>query len=201
MGVRSLHFVLLLLVVVLSGLPGCRKPAVVRREIDRLESDLKHVDGEARRFAAFMLGKYGPAAAECVPALADSCLDMEPKVREAAVEAIGRIGVQNDKAMQSFLIANRDRSEPVRIAVAKYIWVIAPEERRVEAMNALLVSAGDGSREVRAVTVQSLAAIEPRTDEIRYCLFHMLKDQDRSIAALAREALQQESPEEAVTAD
>src|SRR4029453_3714900 len=49
-------------------------------------------EGAVRRAAASSLGAIGPEAVDAIPALAATTMDPDPSVRNATIEALGRIG-------------------------------------------------------------------------------------------------------------
>ncbi len=66
-------------------------PAATRAVVAALADALKDPDGGVRRAAASSLGAIGPEAVDAIPALAATTLDSDPSVRNATIEALGRM--------------------------------------------------------------------------------------------------------------
>lgn len=57
-----------------------------------LAETVQQKDATERRYAAQALGRFGPAAADAVPALIDALADEDGWVQSEAVRALGKIG-------------------------------------------------------------------------------------------------------------
>jgi len=67
-------------------------PATTKAVVGALADALKDPDAGVRRAAASSLGALGPVAVDALPSLAATTMDSDPTVRNATIEAMGRMG-------------------------------------------------------------------------------------------------------------
>jgi HEAT repeat protein len=92
----------------------------------------KEIDPEMRQQAAKCLGQIGPAAAtQGVPVLSEALKDPEAALREAAAEALGKLGVQGRAAVSSLLLLLDDKETTVRRTVLAALAQIGPDAKEV----------------------------------------------------------------------
>ena len=133
-----------------------------------------------RAAAARALGRLGGAS---IPALAGAIHDRHPKVREAAVEALGVIG--GPQVVPALAVALRDDRSQLRQAAAKALAVIGGDEAR----NTLLTVLNHKDPATRATVVQALADLGDMrsVSELAAALRDREKAvRERTVAALGR---------------
>jgi HEAT repeat protein/lysophospholipase L1-like esterase len=92
--------------------PVCRAP--LERDLARLETALSDPQPEARRCAAWALGRSGTAATNAVASLAALLRDPEESVRREAAHALGEVGSASWPAVPSLFQALCDERASVR---------------------------------------------------------------------------------------
>ena len=86
-----------------------------------LADGLKEGGPFARGHAARTLGRFGPLAAEAVPALVAALEDESPVVRGAAIIALGKIGPKAKAAIPALTAIQDDRLQPLAANAVKAI--------------------------------------------------------------------------------
>jgi HEAT repeat protein len=158
--------------------------------IKNLDKDAKEVD---RRSAAFALGKMGSDAVDAVPALKRIAgQDPSPKVREAAVFALGEIARESIKAAGDpqlaplFVKSLKDDAWPVRRSAAFALGCLGQD--CVAAQEPLEAALRDSYPEVRQNAAWALGRIgQPAIPKLR----EALRDTDPFVRRDAAQSLYQ----------
>ena len=156
-------------------LERCRGPVA-----DRLRPLLGDADPVVRFWAATLLGRYDniPTLEEDLEPLAD---DVEPRVRKAAVETLGKIGGERAAAIAGRLI--RDPAPFVRAQAARALGELDRTDRAADVASLL----GDADWWVRLAARESL---ERMGSEVWPVLVRCLEDPDRFVRNGAAEVFQ-----------
>ena len=145
-------------------------------------------DGEwqVRAGAAAALGQLGPEPG-VVSALIASFADERPEVREAAVRAFGRIGLEGSEVPPSLLGALKDEDPRVRLAVADVLGSMTRATEEV--VPVLLGSVDDESTEVRLAVIRALGAMDDAAGKVGPVLLDLVHDDDPAVRIAAIRAL------------
>ncbi|MEQ1859261.1 MAG: HEAT repeat domain-containing protein [Chthoniobacteraceae bacterium] len=124
-----------------------------------------------------VLEQLGPAYADAVPQLLP-LLD-EPARRGAAIEALGRIGVESKPAVPQFVKLLQSGAKPDRVRILAALERIGPAAS--EALPALEPARADPDPAVRIAAYQAMATVETRKTERVQALAAGLDDADRAV--------------------
>ena len=116
-----------------------------------------HECEEARMHAAFALGEFGQADAECTSAVAKAVSDPAVVVRRSAVEALGQIKDPIDLTLPALEHGLTDEDDQVRFTTALSLQRLGAES--AAALPALQAALRDENRYVRASAVDALRRI------------------------------------------
>ena len=174
-------------------------------------------DGSAR-YAAFLLGKSGPAAAPLLLAaldekssrideiagalaqigrplvdrLAEALKDPDPRVRRGAALALGQIRPVAVGISQKLMVGLGDPDREVKAAFLTAIGILGPRGREsVPAVRKLLQ---DSSAEVRGKAIEILAHSAPRDDRLADDLTALVNDVDSGVQRRAIDTLRSLGP-------
>ena len=126
----------------------------------------------------------GKIGPEEVPALIKALGDENSYVRSAAAEALGKIGPE---AVPALIRALGDEDSSVRWRAAYTLGEIGPEAK--EAVLALIRALGDEDSSVRWRAARALGKIGPEAKEAVPALIEALGDKDEQVREAAAEAL------------
>lgn len=150
------------------------------RPVDRLLPLLQEPDPVLRAWAARLLGEY-PGVSELEEALIPLTADADPRVRKAAIAALGRIG--DEAAAQVALRLLADGVPFVRAHAARALGDL----ERSEHAAAVATLLADGDWWVRAAAKQALEAMGP---DIWTALLPCLSHPDKFVRNGAAEVIQ-----------
>jgi HEAT repeat protein len=155
--------------------------------IPDLEAALR--DDSLRLAAIQTLGKIGPVAKSTLPALKEAFNDKDPKVRRAALEAMGMIG---SESLPILLAALKD--DRLRAGAAAALGAIGrPAGKAVPTLCKMLE---DPDTEARRNAATALGRIGPQTPEVIPALAKTLRDKEAgeqaadSLARMGQSAVQ-----------
>jgi HEAT repeat protein len=193
---------------VLGLIPEGSKDLAPKLARPLLEALADH-DETVRQNAALALGRLGPAAASCVPALIEALGDEFGAVRSNAAAAVGAIGANPEKAVPRLIEALGDPDAVTRRATAGALGRFGP--RAASAVPALSKALKDSSRDVRIncawapgeiqakeVVPRLLEALGDKDDEVRQFVVRSLAalrpDAKQAVPALAKLVKDDSSP-------
>ncbi len=162
---------------------------------------LQDVSQAVRAAGARTLGSLKGKAEEAVPGgWCLCCRTGEESVRQAAAEAVGRIGTLNGDATPKLVEGLANLDNVVRAETAEALGSIG--ETAVEATPALVQALKDSNDRVRAKAAEALGKIGEGAAEAVPSLVRALRDKDNWVSAMAAEALGEmgESADDAIPA-
>lgn len=146
---------------------------------------------EMRYYAALVLGRLGSAAGRgTVEALTESLEDPDPRVRSAAMEALGRVGLKSGSAVDAVRARARDVDPEVRLKAFETLLRIRDPD--TAAVNLLRTGLRDPASSVRSGVAYLLSGLRTRAALATPELVVLLDDSEpgvRSAAALALGAM------------
>jgi HEAT repeat protein len=218
---RFLAWVVAFLVVVAGivfGVPASRYTALGYLRHEPILDDyypsgyyvhaLESPDAEARKNAAFTLGKLGAEGGPAVPALSRALADHDDLVRLNAALALFKIGPASRPAVPALAIALNDRVQLVRMDAALTLTRIGPDAR--EAVPELIASLGRPenrerlpifARTVREQAAFALGRIGPDARDAVPALRAALADEKGPMRDAAEQALRRIDPQSQPDAD
>jgi HEAT repeat protein len=155
-----------------------------------LTKELTHPDANRRAFAALVLERIGPDAAEALPALVEvGSKDNDPEARQQAIKAMGQVGANDEKLVLSPLIAFLDDGDAdIRHSAVVALGFLGP--RAKAAVKGLSKRLKDSSIKVRLEVTEVLEKLGRDAEESIPALEEAVKtDPDASVRREAKETL------------
>ena len=140
---------------------------------------------DPRAFAAAFLGRMGPRAVDAVGALCHALDAADPGVREAAADALGRIGEAS--ATPALASCLGDESARVRLAVVTAAWRLGAEPKPLLGALASLLQNEDSC--VRQRALETVAEMGPGAAGLICDLRALCREEDESVREAALTAL------------
>jgi HEAT repeat protein len=155
---------------------------------------VKNIDAEVRLEAVRGLGKLGAAARDVVfPPLAAAMDDGDPGVREAALEAVGRLGPPSSAEVPALRNGLKAKAVKARRFSARALAALGPQSRGAAAE--LSEALSDADEEVRKHAAQALVAIGPEEKAALPGIGEALKTRDETLRQAAAKALLHADPD------
>lgn len=164
----------------LLSLPGID----ARPALDILLEQMSSEDPSTRQAVADALAGIGP---EVLPLLRKRLDAVEPRVRESAVRAVGRLGVAARSLTPSLLARIRDSDAGVRAASALALWWLEGESDLPLTVLELVLKDVDNLDRWQAVEAIGIIASEarPAIKGLTELLVNALKDRDARVRVMA----------------
>lgn len=143
---------------------------------------------EMRYAAALVLGRLGSSAGRgTVEALAESIEDPDPRVRAAAMEALGKMGLESAPTVDAVQARTRDADPEVRLKAFETLLRIRDPD--TAAVNVLRTGLSDSVSSVRSGVAHLLAGLRERAAPATPELIERLGDPEPSVRLAAALAL------------
>lgn len=167
-----------------SAALGKTDGAAIAQVVPPLIAALQTGDDQVRFFAAMALERLAAEAPDAKPALLQATADLDPKVRQVAVRAVGQMG-PDAEAVAAFTVAARDGNADVRQEAFSALKL-----QQAAGAEALLTLLGDADADVRRRAASELSRLPSHVDISGAALHRALaEDNDPRVRAEAMKTL------------
>lgn len=162
---------------------GAQQPGAIAALTGCLGADDAWLRGAAVRYVPSIIGANEAAVSALLPA----CRDRREGVREAALQALGAVGIGSEAVIDVLVGALQDKERHVRQAAAQSLAKLGPKAER--ALDAILAMARSPNRVLRKYAITALAAIGRMDAATTATLIRATRDEHWPVRSLAVEAL------------